>query len=265
MRILFVGDVYGRPGRDAVLGLVPGLRKSMDLDAVVVNCENAAGGRGITSALAQEMLDGGIDVLTGGNHIWHYKEIGAFMDAQPRLIRPANHENVAGKGSYVHTLADGRRLGVVQVEGRVFMRQHACPFDTAEKEIAALGPTNAILLDVHAEASSEKQALAFMLDGQISAVIGTHTHVQTADERILPRGTALLTDAGMTGPYNSVIGMDAKLAIARFVRRGTQGYAVGQGDVRLCGAVVQTDDATGRAQQITRVQLPWPPHQASVA
>lgn len=260
MRFLFVGDVYGRPGRDALLALVPKLRQTLALDAVVVNCENAAGGRGITPALAQQMLDGGVDVLTGGNHIWAYKEIGPYMDAEPRLVRPANHADVAGKGSYVHVLKDGRRLGVIQVEGRVFMRQqHACPFATAERELARIGPTDAILLDVHAEASSEKQALAHHLDGKLSAVIGTHTHVQTADERVLPRGTALLTDAGMTGPYNSVIGMAPDVAIRRFLRLGSPGHEVGQGDVRLCGAVVETSDTTGLALSIERVQERYTP------
>ena len=260
MRFLFVGDVYGRPGRDALLALIPVLRQRMRLDAVVVNCENAAGGRGITPVLAQQMLDGGVDVLTGGNHIWAYKDIGAFMEREPRLVRPANHADVPGRGSYVFALADGRRLGVIQVEGKVFMRQqHACPFAAAARELAALGPTDAIVLDVHAEASSEKQALAHHLDGQLSAVIGTHTHVQTADERLLPRGTALLTDAGMTGPYNSVIGMAPQVAIRRFLRLGSPGHEVGSGDVRLCGAVVETDDTTGLATSIERVQERYVP------
>lgn len=258
MRILFVGDVYGRPGREALLGLVPMLRTRERLDAVVVNCENAAKGSGITPKIADAMLEGGVDVLTGGNHSWQIKEIRPYIEAQPRLIRPANHEGVPGKGHYVLQLADGRTLAVLQVEGQVFMRRHACPFDTLDKELAALGPVSATLVDVHAEATSEKQAIAHYLNGKVSAVIGTHTHVQTADERILSRGTALLSDAGMTGPYNSIIGMKTEVALARFLRRGRPEREVAEGDVRLCGAIVETDDATGRALSIVRVQEPWP-------
>jgi metallophosphoesterase (TIGR00282 family) len=258
MRFLFVGDVYGRPGREAVLGLVPLLRQRHRLDAVVVNAENAARGRGISPKIADEMFAGGVDVLTGGNHSWQIQEIRPYIEAQGRLIRPANHQNVPGKGSYVCALADGRRLGVVQVEGQVFMRQHACPFDTLDKELAALGPTDAIVVDVHAEATSEKQAIAHYLNGRVSAVIGTHTHVQTADERILSRGTALLTDAGMTGPYNSIIGMASDVALARFLKRGRPERQVAEGDVRLCGAIVETDDATGKARSIERLQALWP-------
>lgn len=257
MRFLFVGDVYGRPGREALLGLVPALRAEFELDAVVVNCENAARGSGITPKIADEMLAGGVDVLTGGNHSWQIKEIRPYIEKQPRLVRPANHQDVPGKGSYVLCLADGRRLGVVQVEGQVFMRQHADPFDTLDKELASLGETHAILVDVHAEATSEKQAIAHYLNGRVSAVIGTHTHVQTADERVLSRGTALLTDAGMTGPYDSVIGMNSNAALARFLRRGRPERLVAEGDVRLCGAVVHTDDATGKALSIVRVQRSW--------
>ena len=215
MRVLFVGDVYGRPGREALLGLVPMLRTRERLDAVVVNCENAAKGSGITPKIADEMLAGGVDVLTGGNHSWQIKEIRPYIESQPRLIRPGNHEGVPGKGHYVLTLADGRTLAVVQVEGQVFMRRHACPFDTLDKELAAIGPVQAILVDVHAEATSEKQAIAHYLNGKVSAVIGTHTHVQTADFRVLEGGTAYISDLGMTGSRAGVIGMQRDPSVRR--------------------------------------------------
>lgn len=258
MRFLFVGDVVGRPGRDAVHGLIAGLRQRLALDAVVVNCENAAAGRGVTPELADGFLRAGVDVLTGGNHIWHFKEIGRYMEEQPRLIRPGNYPNAPGRGSYRLNLGDGRTLGVIQVEGRVFMRNLDCPFATVRRELDRLGPVTATFVDVHAEATSEKQALAWHFDGIVSAVIGTHTHVQTADERILPGGTAFLTDAGMTGPYDSVIGMAVKPAVDRFLTQRHGGHEVATDNAFLCGAWVEIDDATGRATRIERVKEAWP-------
>jgi metallophosphoesterase (TIGR00282 family) len=258
MKVLFVGDVVGRPGREAVHGLIPGLRQRLAADVVVVNCENAAAGRGVTPELARGFLAAGVDVLTGGNHIWRYREIGPYLEEEPRLVRPANYPHAPGRGSYRFTLPDGRSLGVLQVEGRVFMRNLDCPFEAVRRELAALGPCTATLLDVHAEASSEKQALAWHFDGQLSAVIGTHTHVQTADERVLPRGTALLTDAGMTGPFDSVIGMAVDEAVKRFLTQRTGGHDVATDNVFLCGALVDIDDAGGRARRIERVKEPWP-------
>jgi metallophosphoesterase (TIGR00282 family) len=254
MRFLFVGDVVGRPGLEAISGLIKLLRKRERLDAVVVNCENAAQGRGITPALADQMLRDGVDVLTGGNHIFHFKAINAYMEAQPRLVRPANYPNASGRGSYRLKLSKGRTLGVIQVEGRVFMRKLNCPFAAVQAELDRLGPCTALFLDIHAEASSEKQALAYHFAGKLAAVIGTHTHVPTADERILPGGTAYLTDAGMTGPYDSVIGMVAQEAVQRFLTQSSDGHEVATDDVRLCGAVVETDDKTGRAVSIERLQ-----------
>lgn len=260
MRVLFVGDVVGLVGCRAVLALVPALRQEFALDAVVVNCENAAsGGRGITPLWARHLLAGGVDVLTGGNHIWHLPELHPFLAADPRIVRPANYpDDRPGRGATRIALADGRTLGVVQVEGRVFMRPLACPFRTADQQLAALGPCTATLVDVHAEASSEKQALAHYLDGKTAAVLGTHTHVPTADARVLPGGTAALTDAGMTGPYGGVIGMAPEAALARFLEpshRSASGVA--EGDVRLCGAVLETDDATGRARSLVSLQRGW--------
>lgn len=259
MRFLYVGDVVGRLGRAAVHALVPQLRKRLRLDVVIVNCENAAAGLGVTPAMADAFLAGGVDVLTSGNHIWQHREIEAYLEAQPRLIRPANYTASPGRGAYRFKLPDGRVLGVIQVEGRVFMRKLACPFQTALREIDRLGPVQGIFVDIHAEATSEKQALAWFLDGRVSAVIGTHTHVPTADERILPGGTALLTDVGMTGPFDSVIGMAVEPAIERFLTQRRTAHEVASDNIWLCGAVVETDDATGKAVHIERIRETWQP------
>ena len=200
----------------------------------------------------------GIDVLTSGNHIWQYRDIKSYLEHESRLIRPANYPRAPGRGSYVLTLKDGRRLGVIQVEGRVFMRNLDCPFLTLERELAHMGKVEASLVDVHAEATSEKQAIGWHFAGKFSAVIGSHTHVQTADDRILPGGTAYLTDVGMTGPHDSVIGMQKEAAIERFLTQRMQGHEVATGDVRLCGVIIETDDATAKATSIERLQIAWP-------
>lgn len=259
MRFLYVGDVVGALGCAAVHALIPRLRKKLRVDAVIVNCENAADGLGVTPELADAFLARGVDVLTSGNHIWQHRQIEAYLEAQPRLIRPANYPSSPGRGAYRLKLADGRVLGVVQVEGRVFMRKLACPFETARREIDRLGSVDAIFVDIHAEATSEKQALAWYLDGLVSAVIGTHTHVPTADERILPGGTALLTDVGMTGPFDSVIGMAVEPAIARFLTQRRTPHEVATDNVWLCGAVVETDAASKKAVSIERVREMWHP------
>ncbi|MFC1610951.1 YmdB family metallophosphoesterase, partial [Myxococcota bacterium] len=231
MRILYIGDIVGRPGRAATFGLLPRLTEERALDAVVVNCENAAGGKGVTRDIADSLLRGGVDVLTSGNHVWQYRDIHEYLNIQPRLIRPANYPKAPGRGSYRVELDDGRTLGVVQVEGRVFMRNLQCPFAAAEHEIEQMGHVTAMLVDVHAEATSEKQALGWHLAGRVSAVLGTHTHVQTADERILPGGTAFITDVGMTGPHDSVIGMETGAAIERLLTQRARGHQVAKGNV----------------------------------
>lgn len=258
MRVLFVGDVVGAPGCDALHGLLPGLRQTLALDAVVVNGENAAAGAGITAGLADAMFFAGADVITGGNHIWRHREMAGYLRAERRLLRPANYPHAPGSGAVKIALEDGRTLAVVHVEGRVFMRPLDCPLRAAERELARLGPATASLVDVHAEASSEKQALAYFLDGRASAVVGSHTHVPTADERLLPGGTAYLTDAGMTGPYDSVIGMAPEAAIERLLSQRPCPHRVGSGGVALCAVLVETDDASGRARSIERVRRPWP-------
>lgn len=253
MRFLYVGDVVGRPGRQAITSLVPGLREELRLDAVIINAENVAAGRGITPDIANDLL-GYAEVLVSGNHVWHYRAIEAYLDAQPRLVRPANYPSAPGRGSYVHTLPGGVKLGVIQVEGRVFMRSLECPFAAIERELAKMRDVKCVFVDVHGEATSEKQALGWYFDGQVSAVIGSHTHVQTADERVLPNGTAFLTDAGMTGPYDSVIGMEVRTSIERFLTHRRTPHEVASGNPWLCGAVVDVDEATGKARSIERVK-----------
>ena len=259
MRFLFGGDIVGRPGREAALALVPALRRELRLDAVILNCENAADGRGILPEQADRLLAHGVDVLTGGNHLLAQPQILAYLSHQPRLVRSANDPRAPGWGSYALKLRGGRTLGVIQVEGQVFMRRVTCPFAAVRQQLQRLGPCTAILVDVHAEASSEKQALGHYLAGKVSAVLGSHTHVQTADERLLAGHTAYLTDVGMTGPYDSVIGMQADCALQRFLQPDAKQppHQVAEDDIRLCGAVVETCDQSGRALSIVRLQRPW--------
>jgi 2',3'-cyclic-nucleotide 2'-phosphodiesterase len=258
MRVLFIGDVFGRPGREAITTLLPALRAELGIKVVVANCENAAGGKGLTPTIADALFAAGVDVMTGGNHIWHQKNIEPYLADQPRLVRPANYPNAPGFGSCLFDCGGGVQLGVIQIEGRVFMRNLDCPFRAAEAELDRMRRPRCALLDMHCEATSEKQALAWHFDGRLSAAIGTHTHVQTADERILPGGTALLTDAGMTGPYASVIGAQPQIAIEGFLTHRYRHLEVATGDVRLCGAWIDIDPATGRATAIERVQRALP-------
>jgi 2',3'-cyclic-nucleotide 2'-phosphodiesterase len=258
MKILFIGDIVGRPGRDLVRKHLKALAGSCGADLVIANGENAAAGVGITRDNTYELLGAGVDVLTSGNHIWDKREALEFIGAEPRLIRPANYPaGTPGAGSYVATTAAGDRVGVINVMGRVFLAALDEPFRAAEREIARVRDAGAqvIILDMHAETTSEKMALCWYLDGQVTAIIGTHTHVQTADERILPGGTACLTDAGMTGPHDGVIGMDRAAVIARFVTGLPNRFEPASGDPRLHGAVITADAQTGRATAIERVAL----------
>jgi metallophosphoesterase (TIGR00282 family) len=248
--------VVGRPGRQALLGLLGQLRREQAADAVVVNCENAARGRGVTPEIADGFLQAGADVLTSGNHVWHYREIHDYLENEPRLVRPANYPRAPGWGSHVLETPAGT-LGVIQVEGRVFMRSLECPFAAVQRELDRIGPTSVVLVDVHAEATSEKQALGWHFDGRVSAVVGTHTHVQTADERVLPGGTAYITDVGMTGPHASVIGMQVGAAVQRFLTQRTAGHHVATEDVRLCAVVIDVDGASAKATSIERLNVPW--------
>jgi metallophosphoesterase (TIGR00282 family) len=257
LKILFVGDIVGSPGRLALGACLPEL-KAQGVDVCIVNGENAAGGFGLTRGIAEHLLDSGVDVITGGNHLWDKKEILGFIDNEPRIVRPANYpQEVPGARSALIELADGRRVGVLNLAGRLFMPAVDCPFRCADALVPRLREsTTTIVVDVHAEATSEKVALGAYLDGRVSAVLGTHTHVQTADERILPGGTAYMTDVGMTGPHDSVIGIESSQAIERFLTQVPRRFRTAKGDPRLSGALVEVDDATGRARSIERLHRP---------
>jgi 2',3'-cyclic-nucleotide 2'-phosphodiesterase len=257
MRILFIGDIVGRPGRDLVrLGLRP-LVEHHAIDLVIANGENSAGGFGITREIGDDLLDRGVDVLTSGNHIWDKKEALDYIAAQPRLLRPANYPaGVPGRGSFVARTASGRSAGVLNVMGRVFMLNIDDPFAVAAREVAALRErTPIVFVDFHAEATSEKIAMGWHLDGLATAVVGTHTHVQTADEQVLPGGTAYLTDVGMTGPHDGIIGVERGPAMTRFLTGMPARYETATGNPRLHAVVIDADEQTGRATRITRLSL----------
>jgi len=252
MRILFLGDIVGRPGRAAIHGHLPQLRRDLELDLVVANGENASGGLGLTAKDARQLLGSGIDVLTGGNHIFRHADIGPFMETTDRLLRPANYPPGApGVGWRVYRPANKPPFAVLNLLGRMFMEAVDCPFRAAEAILDQLpGDVPIRLLDFHAEATSEKRALAFACDGRITALCGTHTHVLTNDAQILPRGTASLTDCGMTGPELSVIGMDPDNVIARYRTGLAHRFTVSRSPVALQGALLDVDAATGKAVQI---------------
>jgi metallophosphoesterase (TIGR00282 family) len=258
VKVLFLGDVFGKPGRQAVQRLVPRLIGRDGVDLVVANAENSAAGIGVTPDSAEELLAAEVDLLTSGNHIWAKREIVPYLDKPgSRLIRPANYPpGTPGRGRAVVATPDGRRLGVVNVEGRVFMRSLEDPFRVALAEVEALAAegVTCILVDVHCEATSEKNALGWYLDGKVSAVVGTHTHVQTADARVLTGGTAFITDVGMCGPWDSIIGVKKELVIERFLSARPVSFEPAKRDVWLQGVLVDIDDATGRARSIARVQ-----------
>ena len=260
MRILFLGDVVGRPGRKAVTDHLPGLRERWLLDAVIVNGENSAAGFGITETICEELIGAGADAITLGNHSWDQREALVFIARQPRLIRPCNYPvGAPGRGANLIDLRDGRRILVVNVLGRLFMDALDDPFAAADREVALcpLGQVaDAILVDIHAEATSEKQALAYHLDGRISVAVGTHTHVPTADHRILPAGTAYLSDAGMCGDYESVLGLQRAEPIRRFIEKIPGPRAeVATGEGAVCGLAVETDDATGLARRVAAIRI----------
>jgi metallophosphoesterase (TIGR00282 family) len=257
MRILFIGDVVGRPGRQLVKTGLAALVSRHEVDFVIVNAENAAAGFGITREIGDEFLDLGVDVMTSGNHIWDKKEALDYIGAEPRLLRPANYPAGApGNGSYLARTRDGRSVGVVNVMGRVFMLNIDDPFTSVLREIEALKQrTRIVFVDFHAEATSEKIAMGWHLDGRVTAVVGTHTHVQTADERILPKGTAYLTDVGMTGPHDSIIGVEVGAALGKFLTALPAKFDTATGNPRLNAVIVEADDATGRATRIERLSL----------
>jgi len=256
MKILFIGDVVGSPGREAIRKLLPDLKKEYSLDFVIANAENAAGGSGITSKVAEELFSSGTDLLTSGDHIWKKSEIFELINRQERILRPINYPSGSpGKGSAVFKSSSGKKIGVINVNGRVFMEALECPFRLSLKAAEELAKeTKVIIVDIHAEATSEKVALGWYLDGKVSAVLGTHTHIQTADELILPRGTAYITDVGMTGPYDSVIGRRVEDVLTRFLSLIPVKFQVADSNIQLHGAVVEIDESTGKALTITRIQ-----------
>lgn len=262
MQILFIGDIFGRPGRTIVQERLPSLLKQHSIDLVIANGENAAAGFGITPALTEELFELGIDVLTSGNHIWDKREIidyfhvanGDFYSPARRLLRPANYPpGMPGWGVY-----QGRKgdigYAVLNLQGRVFMASNDDPFRVADQLLKEI-KSKVIVVDIHAEATSEKMSMGWYLDGRVTAVVGTHTHVPTADERVLPGGTAYITDVGMTGPYDSVIGVKKELIVGKFLNNLPVRFEAASNDVRLCAIVVDCDETTGRAREIRRVMV----------
>ena len=261
MRVLFLGDVVGRSGRQAVLDALPNLRQRYKLDFVAINGENAAGGFGITEAICEELIGAGADVVTLGNHAFDQKETLVFIERQERLLRPVNFPpGTPGRGSGLFKARNGADVLVINAMGLIFMPELACPFRAVDKELEACplkDGADAILIDFHAEATSEKQAMAFHLDGRVSAVLGTHTHVPTADARVLSGGTALVTDVGMTGPYDSIIGFRADKVLQRFYLQTNVAFEVAKRDVRLAAALVDIDETTGRARSVRHLLEKW--------
>jgi 2',3'-cyclic-nucleotide 2'-phosphodiesterase len=257
MNILFIGDIVGRPGRDLMRAGLDAIVSRYRVDFVIANAENAAGGFGITREIGDDFLARGVDVMTSGNHIWDKKEAIGYIGVEARLLRPINYPaGVPGRGSYVGRTADGRAVGVINAMGRVFMLTIDDPFAVVTRELESLRQrTPVIVVDFHAEATSEKIAMGWHLAGKVTAVVGTHTHVQTADDRILPGGTAYITDVGMTGPHDGIIGVEREPALGRFLNGMPARFETASGDPRLHAVVVEADAATGRASAITRLSL----------
>ena len=257
MNILFIGDIFAKPGRELVRRAVPALVEQRDIDLVIANVENSAAGFGVTGDIADAILSYGVDVMTSGNHVWDKKEVLDYIPRQPRLLRPANFPaGVPGRGGYLATTRAGEPVGVVNVMGRVFMTPIDDPFAVALREIEALrAKTRIVIVDFHAEATSEKVAMAWHLDGRATAVLGTHTHVQTADDRILPKGTACMTDVGMTGPHESVIGVTTEAALGRFLTGMPSRFEAAAGAARLNAVIITADPSSGKATGIDRLNM----------
>ncbi|MRX70669.1 TIGR00282 family metallophosphoesterase [Bacillus lacus] len=256
MNILFVGDIVGSPGRDMLKQYLSKLKSKYRPDLTIVNGENAANGKGLTEKLYHEILELGADIITMGNHTWDKKEIFDFIDSAPNMIRPANFpEGTPGRGiHYIKT--NGKEIAVINLQGRTFLAPIDCPFRKAEELVEeAAKRTPLIFVDFHAEATSEKQAMGWFLDGKVSAVVGTHTHVQTADERILEKGTAYITDAGMTGPYDGILGVEKDMVIKRFLTSLPVRFEVAEGRAQLSAVLIQVDKQSGRAKKIQRLLI----------
>lgn len=256
MKILFLGDIVGSPGRNVIKRLLDDYRRMEDIDVVIANGENAAGGSGLTPKITDELLAAGIDVITTGDHVWKKKDIYPYLATTNKLVRPANYpEGAPGEGSTVFETKRGAKIAVINLIGRVFMDALDCPFVAVKKELLKVKKeTNIILVDLHAEATSEKIAMGWYLDGKVSAVVGTHTHVQTADEKILPKGTAYITDTGMTGPFTSVIGREVEPVLERFITQRPTRFNVATEGLEMHGVLIEVDEGTGKATSIKRVQ-----------
>jgi len=257
MNILCVGDIVGKPGRQAMRSLLPEMKEEYSLDFVIANAENASGGSGLTPKGANQFFDMGCDILTLGDHAWDQKELQGYLDDQPRVLRPANFpKGTPGDGWCITKSLKGEKIGVINILGRVFMKYNVdCPFSVISEIISRIKKeTSIIIVDIHAETTSEKTALGHFLNGKISAMVGTHTHIQTADEKILSGGTAYITDLGMTGPYDSVIGQNKENIIKRFLTSMPIRFEVAKDDVQIHGVVIDVDESTGKARDIFRVQ-----------
>ncbi|KPK01445.1 MAG: metallophosphoesterase [Nitrospira bacterium SG8_35_4] len=257
MKVLFIGDIVGKPGRKAIREGLPDLISKLKVDFVIANAENAAGGFGITKSIGEEIFTLGVDVLTSGNHIWDKKEAVTYIVKESRLLRPANYPHgVPGFGAIVMNTPSGEKIGILNLSGRVFMNPLDCPFKAAQREIPLLKEeTGVIVVDMHAEATSEKAAMGWFLDGEVSAVIGTHTHVQTADERILPNGTAFISDVGMTGPVDSIIGVKKDQIINKFLTHIPVRFETAKGEAMLSCVVLEINAKTGVSTSIQRLQM----------
>lgn len=254
MKILFIADIVGKPGREVVKNILPRVRKEKDIQFVIANCENAAGGFGLTPRIYREILSAGVDIVTMGNHVWARREISEIIEEE-NILRPANFPpEVPGKGWAVIQAKDGVKVGVVNLMGRVFMSNLECPFRTADRIIGEISKnTKIIIVDMHAEITSEKVAMGWYLDGKVSAVIGTHTHIPTADERVLPQGTAYITDLGMTGPLDSVIGIKKEIILKKYLTQVPIRFEVATDDLVFAGAEIEIDEKTGKAKSIARI------------
>jgi 2',3'-cyclic-nucleotide 2'-phosphodiesterase len=257
MKIIFIGDIVGAPGRQIVLDLLADIFETRQIDLVIANGENAASGFGITPRLADDLFGAGVEVLTGGNHIWDRKEILDYIPTHPRLLRPANFPDVnPGSGLFVGTARNGVPYAVLDLQGRVFMASNDCPFRAADRELVRIpADVRVIFVDFHAEVTSEKLAMGWYLDGRVSAVVGTHTHVATGDEQILPRGTAFQCDVGMTGPHSGVIGMDKTAILQRFLDGRPTRFEVASGNVQMNTVLLDVDETTGKARTIERLRF----------
>lgn len=261
MRVLFVGDIVGKPGRTALKALLPNLTDKFKTDLIIANGENIAGGFGLTESLVSDLFKMGVHIVTTGNHVWDKRDFVQFIAKEDRVLRPLNYPpGVPGVGSVILNVNGGLKVGVLNVSGRVFMSYNLdCAFRTTDAELKKIGKeTNIIIIDFHAEATSEKVAFGYFADGRVSAVIGTHTHIQTADEKILPKGTAYITDVGMTGPVQSVIGIEINQIVERFLTNMPARFEIAQGPTVLSAVVVEINNESGKATGIQRLQIGYP-------